>query len=564
MKRLSFLILLVLLISTEYSQVSPSGFKLQVQLPQGNNSQFNNLIQPWIAKKLDVTPNTSNLPLSNFVSDITVVGDTIWFATGKGVSRTYNNGVSFDNFYTLDPFGKDDIPGLTVYKNFVVVSTATTTSKNGQNDIPTGTGIKVSTDYGHNWVSYPQPKDTRGVQEDSLIFYGPVATQDTIHCLKVTVDQDNLTYSILVTRKNLTSDSIVIWIASWAGEVRKSTDYGATFFKVLLPPDSFDSISYFHAGHYNFSYNPRDPSDGGNDNHKGFSLAAENDSTIYVGTAHGINKSTDWGLSWKNYTTTRTAGRISGNFVVSLGIQRYGFNQIVWAASNIGSTNHETIQQSSGVSYSTNSGLQWSSSLTDNAVFTHSMGFMDSIVYACTDNGIWRSIFSPNNLTWATPYIIYDTALRDQLKTNSFYAASSSILGDTNFIWVGSGDGMARTKETGSPWTNPWKIFRAHKDVVSSSETYAAPNPFQPKNEFTRIFYKTGKPSANVTIKIFDFGMNFVRALIQNAPRNGTDIQYTAWDGTRDDGKQVANGVYFYRVQVDNSTVAWGKILVLQ
>jgi len=58
--------------------------------------------------------------------------------------------------------------------------------------------------------------------------------------------------------------------------------------------------------------------------------------------------------------------------------------------------------------------------------------------------------------------------------------------------------------------------------------------------------------------------MNPVRTLIQNAPRTGTDVQFTAWDGTRDDGKLVANGVYFYRVQVDNNTMAWGKILVLQ
>ena len=123
---------------------------------------------------------------------------------------------------------------------------------------------------------------------------------------------------------------------------------------------------------------------------------------------------------------------------------------------------------------------------------------------------------------------------------------------------------MARTFEKGGPWVNKWKIFRARQDVASSSDTYAAPNPFQPRNEFCRIFYKTGQSSANVTIKIFDFGMNYVRTLIQNAPRTGTDIQFTLWDGTRDDGNIVANGVYFYRVEINKKTAAWGKILVLQ
>ena len=537
------------------AQTLPAGFKLHVQLPDAKNGLSYNIINPQVPKRFSVTPNTSNLPLSNFVSGIDVVGDTIWFATGKGVSRTFNNGQSFDNFYGLDPFGKDDITAVAVYKNFVVVSTATTTNAGGQTDVPTGTGIKVSTNFGFDWTAYPQPKDGA---HDTVISYGT----NVVRALPVVVDQDNLSYSILITRKNLSTDSIVIWIASWAGEVRKSIDLGAHFTRVVLPPDNLDSI--YLNGTDTFSYNPRDPSNGGNDNHKGFSLCAENDSTIFAGTAHGINKSTDWGISWRNFSTTRTGGGISGNFVVSMAVQKYGLNSIIWGATDIGSNNHETQQQSAGVSYSTNSGLTWSSSLTDNAIFSHSVGFMDSIVYACTDNGIWRSIFSPNNLTWATPYIIYDEQLRDQLKTTSFYAVSSSFLGDTNFVWVGSGDGMARTKETGTPWTNKWKIFRAHQNVASSSETYAAPNPFQPKIEFTRIFYKTGTETGNVTIKIFDFGMNPVRTLIQNAPRSGTDVQFTAWDGTRDDGKQVANGVYFYRVQVNNNTMAWGKILVLQ
>ena len=66
-----------------------------------------------------------------------------------------------------------------------------------------------------------------------------------------------------------------------------------------------------------------------------------------------------------------------------------------------------------------------------------------------------------------------------------------------------------------------------------------------------------------MTIRIFDFGMNPVKVLLQNAPRS-TGVQWTAWDGRRDDGMQVANGVYFYRIEVNNDLTFWGKILVLQ
>lgn len=560
MRKVFVLLLIILFWNTFYSQVLLKEFNLKIHFPKDYNNQVDNIIPQQVSKKLSVTPNTSNFPLSNFVSDIIVVGDTIWFATGKGVSRTYTNGQTFDNFYGIDPFGKDDIPGMAVYKNFVVVSTATTTNAGGQSNVPTGTGIKVSSDYGQTWRTYPQPKDPR--YDTSIVYgyWGPQQIQDTVYGLDVVVNQDNITYSVLITRKNLSSDSIVIWTASWAGELRKSIDYGAHFTRVLLPPDNLDSISYFHNSHYTFHYDPNDPPRG-NNNHKAFSIAAENDSVIYVGTAHGINKSIDWGKSWKNYTYVNTGqgSGISGNFVVSLGIQRFGLNTIIWGASDIGDQNQGGGQQA-GVSYSTNGGLNWANSLTQEAGFSHTLGFKDSIVYVCTDNGIWRSIFSPNNLTWAAPYIIYDEETRDQIHTNLFFAAASQ----NDSIWVGSGDGLARTREIGGPWIGKWKIFRAHQPLSSSSETYAAPNPFEPKIEVTRIFYNTGKASANVTIRIFDFGMNPVRVLIQNAPRTGSDFQFTAWDGTRDDGMQVANGVYFYRIEIDNDRKIWGKILVLQ
>ena len=318
--RLSGIFLLILSFVICYSvqsQVLPKGFKLDLKKSESNAPPRSNFVVPKVLKNILTVPVTSNLPLSNFVSDIIVVGDTIWFATGKGLSRTYNNGVNFDNFYNLPPFGVDDIPGMAVYKNFVVVSMATTTSSSTQSDIPTGTGIRVSTDYGHNWSAYPQPKD---LGPDSIkIPYGFWGTQhipDTIPALNVTVNQDNLSYAVLITKKNLVSDSIVIWIASWAGEIRKSTDYGASFQRVVLPPDGLDSITFYHQYSYDtvFTYEPVR-----NNNFKGFSLAAENDSTIYVGTADGINKSTDWGLSWRkyNYVNTGNGTGICGNFVVS-------------------------------------------------------------------------------------------------------------------------------------------------------------------------------------------------------------------------------------------------------
>jgi hypothetical protein len=498
------------------------------------------------------SPVESNVIISNFISDIITVSDTIWYGTGKGISRTLNFGGTFQNYYGTAPFGEDDVSGITIRDSFVVVATAIS-KETDVGTQPAGTGIKVSSDYGNTWNAYPQPMEVQipNVRHDSIP-YG----NNYIKSLMVTSDVTNLSYDILVTRKNLTSDSMVIWITSWAGALRKSTDYGANFVRVILPPDNLDSIypGGNYTGNNSFLYDATV-----NDNHKCFSITAENDSTIYVGTAGGINKSTDWGVSWRKYNVQNTTSGISGNFVVALDIQRFGNNSIIWGATNPGGGSGS---QSAGISFTTNSGRNWANTLggPDEAQFSHAVGFKDSLVFAATDNGIWRSYFTPPNFSWSKPFIIYDEETRDRIYSSFFYSVDSQ--GDS--IWVGSGDGLARTRDLGNPWTEKWKIFHAYRPIPSTQETYAAPNPFSPDDEVTRIHFKTGKTLASVTIRIFDFGMNPVRILRQNAERTNPDVLWVAWDGKRDDGTQVANGVYFYRIEVDKDLTFWGKILVLQ
>ncbi len=549
MKKL-LLIIILAAVNTVFSQMLPQNFKISNDIyknlkPVENYKKGNNLIG-----RFSSSPVNSQTIISNFISDIITIsnpaGDTVWFGTGKGISRTTNRGVTFQNFYGTEPFRDDDVSGLAVYKNWVVVATAYS-QLIGEDYVPTGTGIKVSSDYGSTWSSYPQPMDG---QNDTAIQYGI----STIHALPVVVDEFNLSYDVLITKKNNSSDSLVFWIASWAGGVRKSTDFGASWQRVILPPDAFNTITPT-GGPYNFELNPRDPPLG-NNNHKGFSLAAENDSTIYVGTAGGINRSSDWGISWKksNYDSTGQGSGVSGDFVVGLEVQKYGNNIIVW-----GSCNSTKAGEFSAFSYSSNGGITWGNTL--DVAFTHNVGFKDSIVYAATDDGIWRSYFTPPNFSWSRPSVIYDEQLRDQIRTNLFYAVDSQ--GDS--VWVGSGDGLARTTDTvTSPWVGKWKIFRAYRDITSTNESYAAPNPFSPHYEVGRIFFKTGSNNANVTVKIFDFAMFPVRTVVQNANRTTPDAIWVTWDGKRDDGTVVSNGVYFYRIEIDKNETIWGKIMVLQ
>jgi hypothetical protein len=518
----------------------PENFKLSKMFFENNFKTFSPLYSK--SPNVSVNPNTSKYPISNFITDIFVTGDTVYFGTGSGIMRTIDKFSHFQNYYGLAPFGEDDVAGFAINKNILVVATATTVEISGDN-VPTGTGIKVSTDYGVNWNSFGQPIDGR---YDSSIVYG----SNTLYTLPVVVPQQNLSYDIAITKTKNNPNNYTIWIASFAGGIRKSDDYGATWQRIVLPPDNLDSI--YIGGTYNFALNVNDSY-----NHRAFSIYAVNDSTLFVGTAGGINKSTDWGVSWRKYSYQNSGtgtNRVAGNFVVKFHQQKFGSSRIIWAATRKADDPNEI----NAISYSTNNGFSWSYTLKDIA--PNGIGSLDSLVYALTDEGIWRSYFG--NFNWSKPGLIYDEETRDICKANSFYYINN--IHDT--LYIGSSDGLLRIKETGQPWVSKWKIYRALKEIDLSSDirSYAAPNPFAPNTEYTRIFYKTGKNISKITIRIFDFGMNPTRTIIRNAVRTSPEELYTIWDGLNGNGYQIANGVYFYRIEIEGEKDEWGKIIVLQ
>lgn len=529
-------VLIILAAANLYSQIIPENFTL------GKYRQDNitNVKKSGKTTFVVASPKNSRCPVSNFITDIYKTGETVWFGTGSGIMRTTDRFNSFDSYIGTEPFGTDDVSGFTVKNNVMVVATAITEEISGEN-VPTGTGIKVSTDNGITWNSNPQPVDG---QADSSVTYGA----NTLYALPVVVRQQNLTYDIAVTRTKNDTLNYTLWIASFAGGLRKSTDYGATWQRVILPPDDLDSI--YTGGTYSFTLNPRI-----NLNHRVFAVESVNDSTLIVGSANGINISRDWGVSWRkyNYQNSGTGtNRVSGNFVVKFHVQKYGTREIWWAATRMANDNNEV----NALSYSTNLGQTWAYTLSGYS--PNGISSRDSVTFGFTDGGIWRANFGKFN--WSRPSLIADPVSKDICKSNSFY--SGNYINDT--MYFGSADGLLRTKENGAPWTSPWKIFRACGDISSTTTTYAAPNPFSPNNEVTRFFYKTSKPSSKVTIRVFDFGMNPVRTVIQNAVRTNDNINFVIWDGKNDDGYIVANAVYFYRIEVDDETPFWGKVILMK
>ncbi|MEZ4691098.1 MAG: hypothetical protein R3A12_13425 [Ignavibacteria bacterium] len=66
-----------------------------------------------------VTPVNVSTVISNFITDIVLNGDTVWFATGNGIMRTVNHFNSFQSFEGIAPFGNDDISGFNLNRNII-------------------------------------------------------------------------------------------------------------------------------------------------------------------------------------------------------------------------------------------------------------------------------------------------------------------------------------------------------------------------------------------------------------------------------------------------------------
>ena len=517
--------------------------------------------------------------LSNIVAEIKLVGDSLtWLGTGQGLAmhdgkRVYNYRTTLDSLADgqvtkmLPPGG---IPALAVMNDTMAVAYS---GDNGSIQVGYGLTLTynsqaVNDSAGISWIYLSQPMDN---DVDTLRPFG----EGFFRSLPVTVPEANVTYDAFLYRDYL-------WTASWAGGLRRFHLDNQNWEVIPMPMDQQDSLSFCSGfeetddlgrnilpGYY---LNPRDPADGGNHNHKAFSVLVNGD-TIWAGTANGINRGimiNEWRevtpgnfqlfncIEWVHYTYQNAD--LSGNFVVGLAKQFWNGGTTIWAAT----MNADTPGEVRGLSYTRDGGLTWKTTLLGERIYN--ITAKDSLVLASSQSGLWKS-FDGENWALYSPAIDTTFMAQNEILTDIVY---TSVVDDrkenVSSLWVGTSNGAALSTDLqGSSWT----IFQTEYD---STEFYAYPNPFSPLNHNQMggegyVRFHTGNIiNSQVELDIFNFAME--KVFQTNFDLNTYDGALK-WNGRDMNGILVDNGVYFIRMKYAptinrNPQYYWDKLIVVK
>ena len=451
----------------------------------------------------------SDRPEGNFILDIVESKNTvsepdtlIFSATGAGFSTAYNTLDDISELIWRNSYvghGGSSAIAVDRFSNIWMTTAADSFIADVDEFLPVGSGVHMSPDSGKTWTHFPQPGIT------------PV---------------QGLAYDIAC-------DGLGgVWMACFGQSIQKSDDAGQTWRTLTCDHKEWSPINYM--------------------NQRMFSVHITVSGNLWVGTAEGVNLCTEYNTpdslrEWKQFTY---ADGLTGNFVTavkSLYDQAEG-KEYVYAATWLA----ESSAESNGVSYTSDNGASWNKCLTGEKIYN--FGFSGTDVYACGDNGLFKSADRGN---YWEKYVIraWSDIKKDYVDVGKVY----SFLYQNSIMFVGTGQGMAVSEDNG----NTWYMIEAYEPSSdSSNDTYAYPNPFSPqKFGEVKIQFKLNKNS-QVTCEIFNFAMEKVRTVISSEYYEAGE-SYMVWDGKDSYGKTVANGVYYYIIRYDDEKV-WNKIIIFE
>ena len=478
--------------------------------------------------------------LNNSIANLHAESSKIW--VGPFLNYSADGGATWYVPETDSLFGTSNRLFSIDVEGDVVVAGLGRSDQTGGDNVQTAAGFLISEDGGETF-SYRFPQ--LDAPEDDTQVYGI----SILPALPVIVPQQSPPFDI-----DFDSATGDIFVAGWASGIRRSSDMGRTWTRVVLPPDV---LSFITPGEpYSFSVEPQ-RGGSGSLNHMGFAVLAGSDGLIWAGTAGGLNRSDDGGYRWQRFNANGTASSLTGDWIISIEEQVLDSGPVVWTASwNTSDSGGGTGQF--GVTFTRDAGQTFVQTLLGERVYD--FAFDDEVVYAAAENGLFIS--SNFGRSWDSI-----NQFRDQTISNRLVRPGSSVFSvevENGVLWVGTSDGLLKSLDGGQTWS----IFRVNVPLHASEsggsvpdvDAYAYPNPFsRGEDVFVRIKYELDS-SGSVDINIYDFGMNLVRQISESSV---SGIYESLWDGTDDRGVRVANGTYFYEIKSGGSRFR-GKILVIE
>ena len=435
---------------------------------------------------------------------------------------------------------------------------------------PGAAGFLFSTDGGETFTFRLPQLDAPG---DTTLTYGG----QTFPARAVTQVENSAVQSI-----DAEPGAGVVWIAGGQSGIRTSTDGGRSWTRAVLPPDTLSAVAPGTTPPFRVGAPSQNVA--GFANHVGFSVLVDATGTVWAGTAAGVNRSRPEDVvgndrAWRRFAFDRTPGGLTGNSVVAMAEQPVpGQRNPIWMATWPTTQTQNNLQRF-GVTVTRDGGATFEQTLIGEQVFrfafrapTREGDPAAPHIYAAGESGLLIS--NDDGASWRT---VTAFRLADDTSFLRPDADVQSVATTTEALWVATDDGLLRLprereadllRDDPSAPAPAWQLFRTNVSVSPQEpsestpqvDTYAYPNPFSPaEDRVVRMRYEVPE-AQQVTVEIFNFGMDRVRTLAEQQPAGEQEM---VWDGTGADGLRLPNGPYFYTVEVGGTT-ARGKILLVE
>lgn len=463
---------------------------------------------------------------SNSVIDIAHDSVSVWAGTGGGASVTFDDGGTWVTYGEGNGLPRDEVSALAANNRGVWVANSYSETVGGDR-VPIGGGISLTVDGGENWQFFDPLQAT---------WYGMLSYDMAVY--------DSLAYS-----------------ACFYGGLIRSTDFGQTWENLF--PSQLDTINVDSVDFNNNTFSRL--------TNRFFSVQVDTTAfpdtfSVWGGSAAGITHfyflkdTTD--QTFHTYpdsifqisredTTVADSVKLPGNFVVALGVQQTTVEMRIWAACRPAFSGHLRV------AYSEDQGLSWSEAPIgglSGSVEGWDFSFNEDTVYVATSDGLYWSSGDYSNWTLQSGFVDIEdqTFYQDDAP---FYAVDIV----NGAVWGGGSDGIVKSLIGGG-----WEVYRSQRDP---DDHYAYPSPFSPVQSTRRGTTIHFKPDVDTraSVSIYDINLEPVKTVVSALyRRGGVESDDIVWDGTNDDGDLVANGIYYYRVELDSGDDLWGKVVVIK